>query len=79
MKNNFYKEIQASNENIFYAKLIKKESNHEVGRIYYISKQHDNTLYSGDNRGIGQGGYVSNIINSYFEKSSKAEYDLQNV
>ena len=73
----FYSEIQSSSERIFYAKLIKEYGNHEIGRIYYISKQHDNSLYSGDNRGIGQGGYVSNVIDSYFEKVTKEEYELQ--
>lgn len=74
----FYSEIQSSNDRMFYAKLIKQYSNHEVGRIYYISKQHDNTLYSGDSRGIGQGGYVSNVIDSHFKKSTKEDYDSQN-
>lgn len=74
----FYSEIQSSISRVFYAKLIKEYSNHDVGRIYYISKQHDNTLYSVDERGIGQGGYVSNVIDSYFEKSSKEDYDFQN-
>lgn len=61
----------------FYHKLIKLYSNHEVGRIYCIVKQHDGTLYSHDGRGIGQGGYVSNVINSYFEISTKEEYENQ--
>jgi hypothetical protein len=74
----FYSGIQLSNDRMFYAKLIKEYGKHEVGRIYYISKQHDNTLYSGDSRGIGQGGYVSNVIDSYFEKSTKEDYDSQN-
>jgi len=77
-KTSFYSEIKASKERGFYGKLIKEYSNHEVGRIYHISKQHDGTLYSNDNRGIGQGGYVSNVIDFYFEKSSEEEYDLQN-
>lgn len=74
----FYSYIQSSNERTFYAKLIKEYGNHEVGRIYAIGKQFDNTLYSYDNRGIGQGGYVSNVIDTYFEPSNKEKYDLQN-
>jgi hypothetical protein len=74
----FYSEIQSSNDRKFYAKLLKDYSNHEVGRIYYILKKYDNALYSGDGRGIGQGGYVSNVIDTYFEKSTKEDYDSQN-
>jgi hypothetical protein len=74
----FYREIMDSKERTFYAKLIKQYSNHDIGRVYYIGKQHDGALYSGDRRGTGQGGYVSNVIDSYFEKSSEAEYSSQN-
>jgi hypothetical protein len=74
----FYSEIQLSNDLMFYAKLIKEYSGHEFGRIYYIVKQHDNSLWSGDSRGIGQGEYVSNVIDTYFEKSTKEDYDSQN-
>lgn len=72
---NFYNEIMLSNENTFYAKLLKEYSNHDVGRIYLIIKQHDKTLYSCDNRGLGHGGYVSNVLKAgYFEKSNQEEY-----
>lgn len=76
-KNSFYSEIMQSSQNTFYAKLIKSYANHDIGRIYYIHKQHDNALYSGDARAKGQGGYVSNVLDSYFEKSTEKEYRSQ--
>ena len=64
-------------EKEFYAKLIKPYANHEVGRIYYFVKQLDNSIYSGDSRGTGQGGCVSNVIDTLFEPSNKALYEAQ--
>ncbi len=61
-----------------YIKNIKSYSGHEVGRIYNVHQYSDGTHYSGDDRGIGQGGYISNVINSHFEPSTKEEYDKQN-
>ncbi len=73
----FHDYIIRQQERTFYAKLLKPYGNHEVGRIYRLVKQHDNTIYSGDSRGIGQGGYVSNVLDTYFEPSSKALYEAQ--
>ena len=74
----FYREMMVSKENMFYGKLIKEYSNHDIGNVYYICKQFDGTLYSGDSRGTGQGSYVSNVIDSHFKKSSESEYVSQN-
>lgn len=57
VRGSFYREIMDSKEMTFYGKLIKQYSNHEIGNIYYIVKQHDGALYSGDSRGIGQEGW----------------------
>lgn len=76
----FFKKIQNNlATNSFYGLYIKPtDHEHEYGRIYHISKQFDKTLYSGDNRGIGQGGYISNILDTYFVECSKDLYDAQN-
>lgn len=71
----FYNEIMQSDKITFYGKLLKECSNHDVGRIYVIVKQHDRTLYSCDDRHLGQGGYVSNVLKAgYFEKSNEENY-----
>jgi len=65
---NFYREIMTSEESSFYGKYIRPtDREHVNGRIYYIGKQHDGALYSCDFRGLGHGGYVSNILSAgYF-------------
>lgn len=73
----FHDYIIQSPETRFYGKMIKPCSEHELGRIYSLTKFSDNTIYSGDNRGLGHGGYVSNIIDTYFEPSCKADYENQ--
>jgi hypothetical protein len=77
LKNSFHADMMASSERTFYARLIQDYGNHDVGRIYRITKQHDRTLYSGDNRGYGQGGYVSNVVDNHFVRCTKADYDAQ--
>jgi hypothetical protein len=64
--------------NTTYVKNIKFDRGHEVGRIYHVYQYEDGTHYSSDNRGIGQGGYISNTINVHFEPSTKEEYEKQN-
>lgn len=77
VKPSFSSEIISSKKIVFYAKLIKEYPRHKVGRIYFITKHHDNALYSGDHRGIGEGGFVGNVIDSHFEKSTVEEYQAQ--
>jgi len=64
--------------NVTYVKNIKPYGGHEVGRIYHVCQYSDGTHYSCDSRGTGQGGYISNVINSYFEPSTKEAYEKQN-
>jgi len=65
-------------ENISYLRNIKHYGNHELGRIYHVYQHSDGTHYSSDSRGIGQGGYISNVINDYFEPATKSAYEEQN-
>lgn len=72
----FYSRVMASPETMFYAKYIAEtNSEHIQSRIYFVSKQRDNALYSGD--GTGHGGFVSNIFNTHFIPSDKESYDNQ--
>ena len=44
VKGSFHADMMASRERTFYARLIQDYGNHEVGRIYSITKQHDSTI-----------------------------------
>jgi len=87
----FYRKIlDAGYDNqMFYGKYVaESDSEHDKDRIYYLHRNNDardgfaDTIYSGDNRGMGQGGYDSNLIaagDKYFIEATEAEYEAQKV